>query len=211
MLDGDLPKAEWLVGEQSPLLSEQDGDVHTVIAGRPLGPPPEVVGELARAGVHVHVYSEKVHAQKREWVEACRREAPGHLHLHANVDQGDWVRVFSQYDAGWLHDIRSTNGGDLHAATWDDLNYPARMGTLAAAGVPMLQRDNAGHVVATQALCRERDLGLLWREPADLVAALTDRERMALLRKSVWSQRELFTFDAHVDELVAFLRSVAGG
>ena len=211
VLDGDLPKAEWLVGEQSPLLSEQDGDVHTVIAGRPLGPPPEVVGELARAGVHVHVYSEKVHAQKREWVEACRREAPGHLHLHANVDQGDWVRVFSQYDAGWLHDVRSTNGGDLHAATWDDLNYPARMGTLAAAGVPMVQRDNPGSIVASQSLLRERDLGVLWREPADLVAALTDRERMALLRKSVWSQRELFTFDAHVDELVAFLRSVAGG
>jgi len=210
VLDGDLPKAEWLVGEQSPLLSEQDGDVHTVIAGRPLGPPPEVVGELARAGVHVHVYSEKVHAQKREWVEACRREAPGHLHLHANVDQGDWVRVFSQYDAGWLHDVRSTNGGDLHAATWDDLNYPARMGTLAAAGVPMVQRDNPGSVVASQSLLRERDLGVLWREPADLVAALTDRERMALLRKSVWSQREVFTFDAHVDELVAFLRSVAG-
>jgi hypothetical protein len=211
VLDGDLPKAEWLVGEQSPLLSEQDGDVHTVIAGRPLGPPPEVVGELARAGVHVHVYSEKVHAQKREWVDACRREAPGHLHLHANVDQGDWVRVFSQYDAGWLHDVRSTNGGDLHAATWDDLNYPARMGTLAAAGVPMVQRDNPGSIVASQSLLRERDLGVLWREPADLVAALTDRERMALLRKSVWSQRELFTFDAHVDELVAFLRSVAGG
>ena len=207
VLDGDLPKAEWLVGEQSPLLSEQDGEVHTVIAGRPMGPPPEVLGELARAGVHVHVYSEKVHAQMRDWVEACRRLAPDHLHLHSQVDQADWVRVFSQYDAGWLHDIRSTNGGDLHAATWDDLNYPARMGTLAAAGVPMLQRDNAGHVVATQALCRERDLGLLWREPADLVDALTDRERMSLLRKSVWSQREHFTFDAHVDALVDFFRA----
>ncbi len=207
VLDGDLPKAEWLEGEQSPLLSESDGQVHTVIAGRPLGPPPEVVGELARAGVHVHVYSEKVHAQKREWVEACRAVAPDHLHLHPQVDQADWVRVFSQYDAGWLHDFRSTNGGDLHAATWDDLNYPARMGTLAAAGVPMLQRDNTGSVVATQSLARERDLGVSWSEPADLIAALHDRDRMALLRKSVWSQREHFTFDAHVDELVDFFRA----
>jgi hypothetical protein len=146
----------------------------------------------------------------RRCATGSRRAAASHrttCHLHAQVDQADWVRVFSQYDAGWLHDIRSTNGGDLHAATWDDLNYPARMGTLAAAGVPMLQRDNAGHVVATQALCRERDLGLLWREPADLVDALTDRERMSLLRKSVWSQREHFTFDAHVDELVGFFRA----
>jgi hypothetical protein len=213
VLDGDLPKAEWLVGDQSPLLSDADGEVHTVIAGRPLGPPPEVVGELARSGVHVHVYSEKVQAQKREWVEASRRAAPHHLHLHRNVDQEDWVRVFSQYDAGWLHDVVSTNRGDLHAATWDDLNYPARMGTLAVAGVPMISRDNTGSVVATQTLVRERELGVFWREPADLVAALTDRERMSMLRKSVWSQREHFTFDAHVDGLVAFLRRciAAGG
>ena len=211
VLDGDLPKAEWLSGEQSPLLSAADGDVHTVIAGRPLGPPPEVVGELARAGVHVHVYSEKVHAQMRDWVEECRRRAPEHLHLHPQVDQADWVRVFSQYDAGWLHDVRSRNRGDLHAATWDDLNYPARMGTLAAAGVPMLQRDNAGSIVATQSLARERDLGVLWREPADLLAALQDREHMSLLRKSVWSQRAHFTFDAHVDELVGFFRGVIAG
>ena len=31
---------------------------------------------------------------------------------------------------------------------------------------------------------------------------------MAQIRDSVWSQRALFTFDAHVDELVAFFRTV---
>jgi hypothetical protein len=40
------------------------------------------------------------------------------------------------------------------------LNYPARLSTLVAAGVPVLQRDNSGHVVATQTLLRERDIGL---------------------------------------------------
>ena len=211
VVDGDLPKAEWFVGEQSPLLSEADGDVHTVIAGRPMGPPPEVLGVLARAGVHVHVYSEKAHTQMRDWVEAVRQVAPDHLHLHPQVDQQDWVSEFSQYDAGWLHDVRSSNGGDLHAATWDDLNYPARLGTLAAAGVPMLQRESPGSVVATQNLLRERELGVLWHDPDDLVAALTDRALLQRLRKSVWSQRDHFTFDAHVDDLVGFLRAAAGG
>ncbi len=211
VLDGDLPKAEWLHGEQSGLLSEQDGEVHTVIAGRPMGPPPAVLGELARAGVHVHVYSEKVHAQMREWVTAARRAAPDHLHLHSQVDQADWVREFSQYDAGWLHDFRSTNGGDLHAATWDDLNYPARMGTLAAAGVPMIQRDNSGAVVATQTLVRERQLGVFWREPDDLIRTLQDLDLLGRLRKSVWSQREHFTFDAHVPDLVSFFRARIDG
>ena len=208
VLDGDLPKAEWLTGERSPLLSDGDGDVHTVIPGRPLGPPPEVIGELARAGVHVHLYSEKARFQMREWVEAAERAAPHHFHLHPQVDQQDWVREFSQYDAGWLHDFRSTNGGDLHAASWDDLNYPARMGTLAAAGVPMIQRDNGGSVVATQTLARDRRLGLLWSDAADLVSQLRDRELLRDLRDSVWQQRAAFTFDAHVEDLVGFFRQV---
>ncbi|MBA2751949.1 MAG: hypothetical protein H0U41_06890 [Actinobacteria bacterium] len=38
------------------------------------------------------------------------------------------------------------------AATWNDLNYPAHMASLAAAGVPMIHRDNRGALMATQAL-----------------------------------------------------------
>ncbi|MRJ75976.1 glycosyltransferase [Aeromicrobium sp. SMF47] len=207
IVDGDLPKAEWLMGEQSPRLSERDGQVHTVIAGRPMGPPSEVVEELARHDVHLHVYSEKGHAQMREWVTEVRRVAPRHLHLHPQVDQEDWVAEFSQYDAGWLHDVRSTNGGDLHAATWGDLNYPARIGTYAAAGVPMIQRDSHGSIVASEQLIRDLDLGFTWREPSDLLQSLQDFERLDRLRKSVWSQRDRFTFDAHTDQIVSFLRA----
>jgi hypothetical protein len=171
-----------------------------------MGPSPEVIGELARAGVHVHLHGRKVTVQWRDWVDAARRAAPGHLHLEDQVDQADWVRVLSRYDAGWLHDVRSTNRGDLHAATWDDLNVPARLATLAVAGVPVLQRDNTGHAVATQTVCRERDLGVFWHEPADLVAQLRDRDRMRALRASVWRQRADFTFDAHADGLVDLFR-----
>ena len=208
VVDGDLPKGEWLSGERSPLLSSRDGAVHTVIPGRPMGPEPEVIGALAHADIHVHLFSEKAAAQMRAWVTEVQRLAPGHFHLHRQVDQTDWVAEFSQYDAGWLHSFRSDNGGDPYAATWDDLNYPARMGTLAAAGVPMIQRDNAGSMVATQALARERDLGVFWRDADDLVAQLRDRDRMAALRESVWRQRSDFTFDAHADALVDFLREL---
>lgn len=206
VIDGDLPKAEWLIGEQSELLSESDGEIHTVIAGRPMGPPPEVLGELARHGIHVHVYSQKAQSQMRDWVDAVRRFAPDHLHLHPQVDQENWVSEFSRYDAGWLHDVRSDNHGDLHAATWDDLNYPARMGTLVSAGVPMIQRHSPGSIVASERLARSRELGFTWSQVDDLVAKLHDRPMLTQLRKSVWSQRDLFTFDAHVDELVEFLR-----
>ena len=208
VLDGDPPRAEWLRGERVELLSAADGQIHTVIPGRPMGPEPSFIAELAEHGVHVHLYGEKVQAQMRHWVQEVQALAPGHLHLHRQVDHAHWIEEFSRYDAGWLHNFRATNGGDLHAATWDDLNYPARMGTLAAAGVPMIQRDNTGSVVATQTLARRLDVGLFYRDAADLATQLRDRARMAELRENVWRQRALFTFDAHVDGLVAFLREV---
>ncbi len=208
VVDGDLPKAEWLVGERSPQLSLTDGALHTVIPGRPMGPEPQVVGALAKANVHVHLYSEKAAGQMRTWVTEVKSLAPAHFHLHPQVDQADWVAEFSQYDAGWLHSFGSSNRGDPYAATWDDLNYPARMGTLAAAGVPMIQRDNRDSRVATETLARERDLGLFWRDADHLVEQLRDSDRMAVLRNSVWRQRGEFTFDAHVDRLVSFFRDV---
>ncbi len=209
VIDGDLPKGEWLAGERSPLLSGRDGALHTVIPGRPMGPEPEVIAALARADVHVHLYSAKAAAQMREWVNEVQRLAPDHVHLHPQVDQDDWVAEFSRYDAGWLHNFRSDNQGDPLAASWDDLNYPARMGTLAASGVPMIQRDNSGSMVASQSLARRQDLGLFWNDADDLIAQLRDPSRMEALRTSVWSQRRDFTFDAHVDRLVDFLRQVA--
>jgi len=209
VLDGDLPKAESFAGGvRSPLLSARTGNVHTVVPGRPMGPPPEFVAQLAARGVHLHLYGQKAATQMRDWVEQVQRLAPGHLHVHPQVGPDQWVQEFSQYDAGWLHDVRSRNGGDIRAATWDDLNLPARMGTLAAAGVPMIQRDNTGHLVSSQTVARELDLGLLYRDAEDLVTQLRDRERMAALRDNVWAHRAQFTFDAHADDLIAFFRKV---
>jgi hypothetical protein len=136
------------------------------------------------------------------------RLAPGYLHLHDNVNQDAWVREFSRYDAGWLHFFRSENGGDLARANWDDLNYPARIGTLAAAGLPMIQRDNAGAIVATQALARALDIGVFVSDVAELGARLADTPRMEALRANVWRHRDRFTFDHHVDRLIAFFRDV---
>ncbi len=207
VLDGDLPRRPRQEGRRSALLSDTDGEPHTLIAGRPMGPDPEFVGRLAAHGVHVHLYGEKVQMQMRDWVQACQRLAPDHLHLHPQVPPSRWVEEFSRYDAGWLHDFRSANGGDILAAIWDDLNVPARVATLATAGVPFIQRDNSDSAVATDSLARRQDLSVFFSGPEDLAEQLKDRQRMGHLRESVWSQRELFTFDAHVDRLVEFLRS----
>ncbi|HEX2043940.1 MAG TPA: glycosyltransferase family 2 protein [Acidimicrobiales bacterium] len=206
VLDGDLPKRDWLIGDRSPRRSETDGELHTVVPGRPIGLHPPDVARLAEEGIHLHFYGDFTHGQWRAWIEKSRALAPRHLHLHAQVDQGAWVSEFSQYDAGWLHFFESENRGELRRANWDDLNYPARLATLIVAGLPVLQRDNQGSIVATQSLVRERDLGLFFSDFGELGQQLRDQPRMDRLRERVWQQREEFTFDFHADGLVDFLR-----
>lgn len=208
VLDGDLPKRETFAGSPSPLLSEQDGEVHTVVPGRPIGLHPSTVAELARHGIHLHFYGDFTHGQWKEWIDKARHGAPRHLHLHEQVDQAGWVREFSAYDAGWLHLFESGNGGDLRRASWDDLNVPARLATYAAAGLPVLQRDNTGSRVATERLVRQLDVGIFFTEIEELAARLRDRARLSSMRRNFWRQRAQFTFDAHADRLIRFLRGV---
>ena len=209
VLDGDLPKREWFEGERSPRLSAGDGEIHTVVPGRPIGLHPETVAALAEGGIHLHFYGDFTHGQWLQWIERARGLAPLHLHLHEQVDQDGWVREFSRYDAGWLHLVRSENGGDIRRANWDDLNLPARLATYAAAGLPVIQADNAGARVATQRIARDLDIGLFIRDVRELPALLGDRERMGQLADHAWRTREGFTFDAHAEDLVRFFRDVA--
>ena len=210
VLDGDLPKRDWFADTRSPLLSETDGDIHTVSPGRPIGLHPEVVAELAAHRIHLHFYGEFTQGQWLQWIETTSRLAPGFLHLHPNVGQARWTEEFSRYDAGWLHAFTSTNGGEIRRAIWDDLNYPARLSTLAAAGLPMIQQENEGAVVATQTLARQLGIGVSYRSIAELAAQLKDGNEMKAVRERVWQQRHLFTFDYHVPGLIAFFREVIG-
>ena len=208
VLDGDLPKRDWFDAPPSPRRSEADGELHTVVPGRPIGLHPPDVATLARQGIHLHFYGDFTHGQWRQWIDKSRSLAPNHLHLHANVDQAHWVEEFSQYDAGWLHAFRSVNAGELRRANWDDLNYPARMATLAVAGLPMIQQANDGAIVATQTLARKLGVGVFFETFDDLGPLLRDRTQMEAMRLQVWEQRKLFSFDHHVPALVDFFRTV---
>lgn len=211
VLDGDLPKADWFAAERSARLSEADGEVHTVVPGGPIGLTPDLIGRLADHGIHVHFYGNFHRGQWEQWTQEVRRAAPRHFHVHPHVDQDRWVEEFSRYDAGWLHQLHSHNGGDPRRAVWGDLNLPARMATYAVAGLPMIQYDNQGSVLAMQSLARRLDLGVFYRDADELAATLGDPDRMAGLRASVWEQRGEFVFDSHADRLIAFFRDVIEG
>jgi glycosyltransferase involved in cell wall biosynthesis len=208
VLDGDLPKRQWFPGRRSPRLGRRDGSVHTVIAGRPIGLPPSTIESLARHDIHVHFYGDFTQGQSKAWIERAKGLAPSHLHLHEQVDQDRWGEEFSRYDAGWLHVFRSENGGELRRATCNDLILPTRLATYAAAGLPTIQIDNTGSLVAAQRLAREHDSGVFFSDVADLAAQLRDCSRMSRLRANAWRHRDRFTFDAHADRLIAFFREV---
>lgn len=208
VLDGDLPKKDWFTAKRSPLLSEKDGAFHTIVPGRPIGLHPHNVKELADQNIHLHFYGDFTHGQWKEWIDKTNMLAPGFLHTHPNVDQENWVTEFSQYDAGWLHYFQSDNFNELARANWDDLNIPARMATLALSGIPMLQKNNNGHIVAIQSLVKKLNLGLFFNSMAELKQLLSNKKLMEEVRNSVWEQRHLFTFDYHADELIDFFKKV---
>src|SRR4051794_905860 len=209
VLDGDLPKADWFAVPLPPRGPFDDG-IHTVVPGRPIGLHPEDVAALAAENVHLHFYGDFTQGQWRGWIDRTRGLAPHHLHLHAAVGQERWVEEFGRYDAGWLHVFESRNGGELRRAGWDDLNIPARIATLAAGGLPMLQRANEGHVVATQTWARRTGAGILFNDWPDLAARLHDEAGMRKTRDSVRAVRPELTFDRHVPRLEAFLRATIG-
>lgn len=209
VLDGDLPKKDWFDQPQSKLLSDHTpGEFHTVVPGRPIGLHPHTVAELAAQKIHLHFYGDFTHGQWKQWIDKTKTVAPGFLHIHPNVDQENWVAEFSQYDAGWLHFFKSENNGEITRSNWDDLNIPARMATLAIAGIPMLQSDNSAHIVATQSLVKKLNIGLLFNDMKELGQMLGNNQMMLNLRQNVWNQRHLFMFDSHVMELVKLFRQI---
>lgn len=185
VLDGDLPKRDWLEGGPSPRLSASDGEVHTVLAGRPYGFDEALCAGLRARGIR--------------------------LHVHRDVGPQDWVPVLSRYDAGWLHPVRAANGGDVRLAAWDDLNLPARIPMLLAAGLPLIAPRNApGAVHAAQALAESVGAGIVYDDLDDLAAQLRHAAHLERRRAAAWAAREQVTFDRHADRLLELLRSVAG-
>lgn len=210
VLDGDLPRQAWFDGERSALLSEtgRGRDIHTVVPGRPIGLHPQTVAQLAEQGIHLHFYGDYTQGQWRQWIEHAQARAPRHLHLHGNVDQRRWVEEFSRYDAGWLHAIDSRNDGEIRRADWDDLNLPARLATLAAAGLPMIQKNNRGAIVAARTLTERLGIGVFYDTIEELGVLLRDSSRMAPLRERVWRERRHFMFDTHAPALSAYFAGV---
>jgi len=208
IMDGDMPPKAYFTDRFSPKLSAENGAFHTVTPGRIVGIEPVEMRQFAENNIHVHLYTDFHYHRRNSLMESMQKAAPLHFHLHPHCDPENWVEEFSRYDAGWLHRFESENEGDILRATWDDLNMPCRMNTLAAAGLPMIQYDNTRHIVAMQEHIKKIDCGIFYREAKDLKAQLANRQRMETLRRNVLQNRFRFCFDEYVPELMDFFNQV---
>ncbi|MEO3930667.1 glycosyltransferase [Micromonosporaceae bacterium B7E4] len=205
LLDGDMPKADWFRGPQSPKLSSADGQIHTVCAGRPVGL--DDFAELASRGINVHFYGEHFHGYYADWV--ARHLPTGHLHLHPAVGPKDWAAELSAYDAAWTH-LPVPAPPSKYATTWRDLNLPARLGTYAAAGLPLIV-GSGNWPSAVGKLARHHGVGIFFDGYDELAAQLRDGSHLTAVTENMRARKLDFSFDRHVPELVDFFRSLIGG
>ena len=86
------------------------------------------------------------------------------------------------------------------------MNLPARLGTYAAAGLPWILKDNRPGSLALQNLALKHDVGVLFRDFADLAVQLRDKPRLRQFTSNMIAARKEFAFDTHADALVRFFR-----
>jgi glycosyltransferase involved in cell wall biosynthesis len=208
LFDGEYAPLHYFTDDFSPKLSSVDGEPHTVVIGRDIGLEPEDVLEIVSNKVHVHYHCHISNFYMQRKLVQLQKSYPDYVHVHPFINSKDWVRVFSQYDAGWLHQFRSYNNGLPFNVGWDDLNPPARIGPLVASGLPLIMRNNRGHAVAMQSMAEKREIGIFYDTYEDLAAQLYDHAGLKRLGDQVMKQRESFSFDYHVPRLISFFKEV---
>lgn len=208
IMDLDLPKNNYFTSDFSEKLSAKDGEVHTLISGRMLGFKNSDLKNLVKNKIHIHVYSETFIIAKEQMLRNIALNAPEYFHLHPRCNIKDWVREFSQYDAGWLHCYDCNNFGDISRLSWDDLNLPNRLSTYAAAGLPMIFPENPGHISAVKEMLERMGIGVFFTSIRELASKLYDRKIMQEVNDNVLKHRKEFTFDYYAPELVGKFKEI---
>jgi hypothetical protein len=220
-MDSDLPSRDFLNDRFAPKLSDQDGEIHTVCVGRPLGID---LVEAALNGINVHVYGNNVDDVARVVAHGLRlggfARLPGlarrYIHLHAPLQptggsleeiratKHRWVEEFSRYDAGWSYVKRPLPWPRLE----DEAVVPNRHATYLLAGLPIIAERLPGYY-RYDSLNQHRVAIDFCRDYAQLAVQLRDRSKLGEFSENVRRCRELFTFDATLDALIEYFQNVS--
>jgi hypothetical protein len=216
-MDSDRPKGEFMNDDFAPRLSDSDGEIRTVCIGRPFG-----IDYLAaaRQGLHVHVYGNNYDDTSKEIARKLSVTGSGDeatrlrrfVHVHPSLQmigvnwtevqrtKSQWVREFSQYDAGWSYI------GD--PIPWKPLEnkaaIPNRLSTYILAGIPIITDRRPGFYRYNE----PHRLGVaidLDRDYATLRERLEAERRSRAGAASARRERSGYSFDATIDSLVGIL------
>lgn len=211
IMDGDLPSERYFTNDFSPKLSDADGEIHTVVAGRLIGFSKEGFGILARNKIHVHLYIESYYDLNARSTHDFQSAYPDYFHYHPHVSANSWTKEFSKYDAGWLHCYESRNNGNLMEASWDDLNMPARMSTYAAAGLPFIIPSNEGHIVASRDVALEHEVAIHFGNYIELAEKLKHEITVREYSKNMVLNRRKYCFDYYVPKMSELFCEIVKG
>ena len=189
-------------------ISDSDGEIHILIAGRPYGITADHIKQIAEQKIHLHIYGTRFYMLFKDMLDKAKKIAPDYLHFHDTCLTKDFVREFSKYDAGLLHNYESDNNNELVRVNWNDINFPARISTYGMAGIPMLIRDNTGHRVGSQEYLEKQDMALKYASISKLSDCFADKNKVNRIRENVWNNRNIFSFDYHVQNLIDFFYKV---
>ena len=220
-LDGDRPKHEFMNDDFSERLSEQTGEIHTVCIGRPFNID---YLALAQHGIHLHVYGNGFTDVSAMIVgDLMRRRASTDVgrvgefvHLHPSLQptgrswpdvsrwKSQWVREFSQYDAGW-----SYIGAPYAWKTLADRGaIPNRLSTYVLAGLPVISDRRPGCYRYNELTRLGVNIDLVDSNYEDLRARLAIEAACPDKRSNALSSRHEYSFDASIGPLVDVLEQV---
>lgn len=79
------------------------------------------------------------------------------------------------------------------------------MTILVSAGLPMLKKDNSGHIVATQTICKKLGIGIYIKSIEQLGTIFANKSYVQNVRDNVWKHRMEFSFDYHLPAIISFI------
>jgi hypothetical protein len=215
IMDGDLISRRHMTNSFSPKLRALDGEFHVLIAGGlSIGGDRldmrDLCQEMARRKVHTHLYGypRAISATGYPIIPdlptaieyEAMAEAASYIHLHQYIAPTQFVSEWSRYDAGLMH-ARVPCGHDQ--AAFQRLNFAHRYTAYLAAGLPLAIQE--GGQDSMQHFIRTEGVGFVF---SDYDAFVEQLANASTIGETVRSRRTRYSFEEHVDGLVAFFRQV---
>ena len=139
---------------------------------------------MARESIHLHIYTENFLISEWDIFVFLQELAPQHLHLHPHCAPENWLTEFSQYDGDGCIALKAKNGGNVLNANWNDLNIPARLTTLAMAGLPMIRKIIQIILLQCRPLLKRKMWVYSFKDADDLCRQLKDKKGWLFCRRT---------------------------